>query len=105
MMLRVLPNRYIALLLTPREASMLEGQILDPQDFPWQDEEAQVISMGVKAMLHEAVASMVARELDASIDAIHRIEEMRKEALGLKQEDTPGAEEGVKANDNHTQEE
>lgn len=96
MMLRVLPNRYIALLLTPREASLLEQQILDPQDFPWQDTEAQVTAMGVKHMLHEAVASITAKELDASIDAIHRIEEMRREALG-KQEDMPSEEEGVQS--------
>lgn len=103
-MIRVLPNRYIALIMTPREASMLEGQILDPADFPWQDSETEVVSMGVKILLHDAVASITAEELDASIDAIHRIELMRREALGVE-EDDPRAEEGVPREQSTTQEE
>lgn len=49
---------------------MLEGQLLDPEDFPWQDSESQVIALGVKVQLHSAVADMVMTELDASINAI-----------------------------------
>ena len=73
MMMRILPNRYIALLMTPREASMLEGQILDPQQFPWQDSETELIGLQAKSMIHEAVAQMTVRELDAAISSITMI--------------------------------
>lgn len=94
-MVRVLPNRYIALLMTPREASMLEGQLLDPGEFPWQDSETQLLAMGVKMQLHSAVANMVMNELDASINAITQVafQESEKKEAPAEGTETPVQEE------------
>jgi hypothetical protein len=97
-MVRVLPNRYIALLLTPREASMLEMQILDPSEFPWQDSESTMVAMGVKMQLHSAVGDMVAQEIDASISALTRIiqvsEEKKREEVTEDQKEPEPLEDG-----------
>jgi hypothetical protein len=68
---RVLPNRQIVLIMSPREASMLEGQILDPSDYPWTDTEAQITSFGIKKSLRELVEDISSMELDKSLDAMH----------------------------------
>lgn len=46
-----LPNGYLVVTLSPREAVMLMDQILDPGDYPWQSTEHQVVGMEVKAQL------------------------------------------------------
>lgn len=78
MICRVLPNRMIVLVMTPREASMLEGQILDPADFPWQDSETQVTALAAKSNLYRAVADVTANELEASVGAILDIAQQKE---------------------------
>lgn len=39
------------ILVTPREASLLCDQILEPTDFPWQGNESQVVAFEVKSRI------------------------------------------------------
>jgi hypothetical protein len=79
MLCRVLPNRQICLVMTPREASMLEGQILDPADFPWQDSETLVVASEARRMLYEAVSKITEYELGNAIGAITQTAEFEEE--------------------------
>ncbi len=81
---RILPNGHIVLLLTPREATMLEGQILDPSEFPWQDSEAQFSAMIVKGQLKSAVEVNVARELDKTTTILEHVSEAARREEAAK---------------------
>jgi len=50
----VLPNGFLIVTLSPREATMLRDQILDPKDFPWQSSESEIIALEVKMQLKQA---------------------------------------------------
>jgi rubrerythrin len=51
-----LPNGYIVLLLTPREATLHRDQILAPEDYPWTNpSESQMVAMEIRAILEKAV--------------------------------------------------
>lgn len=51
-----LGNGHIVLLLTPREATILSDELLEPGDFPWQNTESQMTSAEVRATLRGLVA-------------------------------------------------
>lgn len=54
----VLPNGYVLVTLTPREATMVHDEILDPGDYPWQGSESQMIALEVKLGLKGAIESI-----------------------------------------------
>lgn len=51
----LLPNGYIMVTLSPREAVMLMDQILPPDGFPWQTDESQIIAQEVRSQLKGAL--------------------------------------------------
>ncbi len=59
-----LPNGYVALLLTPREATLHRDQILDPGEFPWQNSESQMVAMEIRNILTKAVVEDSLSKLD-----------------------------------------
>lgn len=54
----VLPSGHILVTLTPREALMLNDNILDPSDFPWQSSESQMVCVEVKMGLKGALQNI-----------------------------------------------
>lgn len=66
-----LPNGYVVLLLTPREATLTRDQLLEPNEYPWTGSESQMVGMEVRNILTAAVAE------DASI----RLAEASKEMI------------------------
>src|SRR4051812_38447325 len=54
----VLPSGHILVTLTPREALMLNDNILDPAEFPWQSSEAQMVCVEVKMGLKGALQNI-----------------------------------------------
>lgn len=69
---------------------MLEGQILEPGEFPWQDTEAQMVGQEAKAMLAAAVSGVTTNELDQTLAAMtavaHELGKQQKE----EEEDATG---------------
>lgn len=59
---------------------MLEGQILDPGEWPWQDSEAEMTAKEAKDLLKDAVEGVSARELDASLVAVLRATQAQERA-------------------------
>lgn len=49
---------------------MLEGQILDPGEFPWQDSETHVVAAEARVMLKRMVEQITEHELGNAISAI-----------------------------------
>jgi len=51
-----LPNGYVVLMMTPREATCLSDEILEPEGYPWQASENQMVATEVKMKLRAVVA-------------------------------------------------
>lgn len=58
-----LPNGHLVILLTPREASLLCDQILEPNDFPWQGNESQVVAFEVKQRIRSQLETHLRAEI------------------------------------------
>lgn len=59
-----LPNGYLVVTLSPREAVMVMDQILDPADFPWQSSEAQMIAMELKSQIKSVLEWIHTQQTD-----------------------------------------
>jgi hypothetical protein len=66
----MLPNGYLVVTLSPREATMLVDQILDPKDFPWQSSESEMIALEVKMQLKKAIERKAMMDLQMMTSAI-----------------------------------
>lgn len=67
-----LANGYIVLLLTPREATLLSDEILEPSGYPWQATESQMVSGEVRMILRNFVAGDAQDRLRESAHAIEQ---------------------------------
>lgn len=68
-----LGNGHIVLLLTPREATILSDELLQPEDFPWQNTESQMTSAEVRSVLRGLVAQDAQDRLRQAAGAIEEI--------------------------------
>lgn len=68
--MQVLPNGHLIVTLSPREAALLETEILDPDDFPWQSTESQRVAMEVKMGLRAIVDKLHHGQMQMLIQAI-----------------------------------
>jgi phosphoribosylamine-glycine ligase len=68
-----LPNGYVVLLLTPREATLHRDQILAPEDYPWGSSESQMVAMEIRNILTKAVTE----------DSLHRLGTAANEMMNV----------------------
>lgn len=64
---------------------MLEGQILDPGEFPWQDSETHVVALEAKKWLHKMVEKITEHELGNAITAIQGTAEQEEHLARIKE--------------------
>jgi rubrerythrin len=73
-----LPNGYIVLLLTPREATLHRDQILAPEDYPWTNPtESQMVAMEVRGILTDLVTQ----------DSLQRLQETSQELIRVMRDE------------------
>jgi len=86
-----LPNGYVCVLMTPREATLLADSLLDPEGFPWMNPtESQMVALEFKQICKEAVVMDSMQKLNtASNELINVLQaaeaEKQKKAKGFWQ--------------------
>jgi hypothetical protein len=76
--INVLPNGYLVVTLSPREAILLNDQILGPEEFPWQTSEGEMVALEVKGQIKNAMEQLQSANTDFLSQAVREIDERKK---------------------------
>lgn len=67
-----LTNGYVIVLLSPREAVCVRDELLDPQGFPWQSTESQMVALDVKSQLDHILLAEGAKDLNEASQLLYQ---------------------------------
>lgn len=84
-----LPNGYVVLMLSAREAALLSDEVLKPEDFPWQSMESQMVAFSVRGQLRELLETDSLNSLGDAVSELERemVEQQQLKAQALLQQE------------------